>query len=414
MPRLLADISPLRESPAYRRLWAAHSISNLGQQMSAVAVGFQVYELTQSSWNVGLVGLVQLVPLLLLGLWGGALSDAYDRRLVGLWAAAGVLVCSVLLTAQALLGNTSVIVLYALIALQAAVFAIGGPARSSIIPRIVSAEKLPAANALSTLSWNVGFTIGPLVGGALIAVTGGVTAAYAFDALLFLGMLYAMYRLPSLPAAVAGQRAGLQSIAEGLRFLKGKRNVQMSFYVDIVAMVFGMPRALFPALAATWYDSTLPAATVLGLLSAGPAIGAALSSLLSGPVGHVRRQGLVIVLSIIVWGLSISAFGLTRNIWIAVLFLACAGAADNVSAILRSTMLQMAVPDEYRGRLQGLFTVVVAGGPRLGDVEAGAVAAWRGETFSVVSGGLACVILTGALVAAVPSFLKYDARNPRP
>lgn len=382
--------------------------------MSAVAVGFQVYDLTKSSWNVGLVGLVQLIPLLLLGLWGGALSDAYDRRRVGLWAAVGVLACSVLLSIQAFVGNTSVTVLYVLIALQSAVFAVGGPARSSIIPRIVSAELLPAANALSMLSWNVGFTLGPLLGGAIIALTGGVTTAYVIDALLFLGMVYAMFRLPSLPAAVAGRNAGLQSIAEGLRFLKGKRNVQMSFYVDIVAMVFGMPRALFPALAASGYDNALPAATVLGLLSAGPAIGAALSSLFSGPVGHVRRQGLVIVLAIGVWGMSISAFGLTRNIWIAIFFLAMAGAADNVSAILRSTMLQSAVPDEYRGRLQGLFTVVVAGGPRMGDLEAGAVAAWRGETFSVVSGGLACVILTGALVAAVPSFLKYDAKNPRP
>lgn len=414
MPRLLADITPLRELPAYRRLWAAISISNLGQQMSAVAVGYQVYAITQSSWNVGLVGFVQLVPLLLLGLWGGALSDAYDRRLVGLWSAAGVLVCSLLLAAQSLLGNTSVGVLYALIALQAAVSAIGGPARHAIIPRLVPAAQLPAANALGTLSWNIGFTVGPLLGGAAIAVSGGVTVAYLVDALLFMGMLYAMFRLPALPAAVAGQRAGLQSIAEGLRFLKGKRNVQMTFYVDIVAMVFGMPRALFPALAAGWYGDALSPATVLGLLTAGPAIGAAVSSVFSGPVAHARRQGLIIAVSIVVWGLAISGFGLVRDLWSALVFLAIAGAADNVSAILRSTMLQSAVPDEYRGRLQGLFTVVVAGGPRLGDLEAGGVAAWRGEAFSVVSGGLACVVLTVALVAAVPSFLKYDARNPRP
>ena len=414
MSRLLIDLTPLREIPAYRRLWAAISISNLGQQMSSIAVGYQVYELTKSSWNVGLVGLFQLVPLLLLGLWGGALSDVFDRRLVGLWAAIGALLCTVLLAVQALLGNTQVWILYVLIAAQAAVFAIGGPARQSIIPRIVPAHMLPAANALSMLSWNVGFTVGPLVGGAVIAVSGSVTTAYVVDGLLFLGMVYAMYRLPSLPAVVSGRTAGFEAIAEGLRFLKGKRNLQMSFYVDIIAMVFGMPRALFPALAATQYGNGMDPATMLGLLSAGPALGAAVSSVFSGPLGRIHRHGVAIVQSIIVWGLAIALFGLTSNIWWAVFFLAVAGAADNVSAVFRSTMLQSAVPDEYRGRLQGVFTVVVAGGPRLGDMEAGAAAAWRGEVFSVVSGGLACVALTIALVAAVPSFLKYDARNPRP
>jgi MFS family permease len=277
---------------------------------------------------------------------------------------------------------------------------------------------LPAANALGMITWNLGFTLGPLIGGILIAATGTVSSAYAVDVLAFGVTVWAMWRLPAIPPIpVDGVRpkAGWASVAEGLRFLRGKKNLQMSFYVDIVAMVFGMPRALFPAIAAQWYGgSTREVAAVVGMLSAAPAVGALLSGLFSGPLGHVRRQGLAVVVSVVVWGLSIAAFGLVRWLPLALLALAVAGAADNVSAIFRTTILQAATPDEYRGRLQGVFTVVVAGGPRVGDVEAGAVAALFGEAFSVISGGIACVVLAIGLAAAVPSFVRYDARHPVP
>ncbi len=414
MPRLLADVTPLREVPAYRRLWAAISISNVGQQLTSVAVGLQVWNQTHSSFAVGLVGAAQLVPLLLLGLYGGALSDAHDRRSIGLAAAIGMMTCSALLTVQAHLDVRSVAVIYVLVAMQSAVYAIGNPARQAIIPRIVPVHMRTAANALSMLSWNVGFSLGPLIAGGLIAVTGGVTAAYLTDTLLFTAMVYAMLRLPSLPAAEGAPRAGLASIREGLAFLRGKRNVQMTFYIDIVAMVFGMPRALFPAIAATWFGSGAATATVLGILVAAPTLGAAVSSAVSGPLHQVRRQGLAIVVSVMAWGLAIAAFGAMRSLPLAFGCLAIAGAADNVSAIFRSTILQDAVPDEYRGRLQGVFTTVVAGGPRLGDVEAGAVAAIAGERVSAVSGGLACVVLATVLVLAVPRFLRYDAKHPEP
>ncbi|MEY3734931.1 MAG: hypothetical protein RL347_2290, partial [Actinomycetota bacterium] len=208
---------------------------------------------------------------------------------------------------------------------------------------------------------------------------------------------------------------GWRSVLEGIRFLKGKRNLQMSFYLDIVAMVFGMPRALFPAIATAWYGGSLTdVALIVGLLSAAPAVGSIVATVFSGPLGKVRRQGLAVVIAICVWGGAIAVFGLVRELPIALALLALAGGADSISAIFRSTILQAATPDDYRGRLQGIFTVVVVGGPRLGDVEAGAVAGVFGEAVSAVSGGVLCLVFTGVLVAAVPSFLRYDAERPVP
>ena len=419
MTRLFVDLTPLRASKPYRRLWSAMGISNIGQQMTAVAVGLQVYELTDSSFMVGLVGLFQLIPLVGFGLYGGTLSDAFDRRLVGLISALGLWACSMGFLAQSYLGLQSVAVLYGLIAVQSGFFAVGNPARQAIIPRLVGRDLLPAANALGMLTWSVGFTIGPLLGGILVATSGTVTLPYLVDVVGFGVVVWAMWRLPKLPPIVIPgdtiPRAGWAAVTEGFVFLKGKRNLQMTFYEDIIAMVFGMPRALFPAIAAQWYGGSVrDVATVLGLLAAAPALGALLSGVFSGPLGRVRWQGRAIVISIIVWGAAIAAFGGVRWLPLALLFLAIAGAADNVSAVFRATILQAATPDEYRGRLQGVFTVVVAGGPRLGDVEAGTVAVMFGETVSVISGGVACVLLAVGLARAVPSFWQYDAHHPVP
>ena len=419
MARIFADLTPLRVSAPYRRLWAGLGISNVGQQMTSVAVGLQVYDLTKSSFMVGLVGLFQLIPLIGFGLYGGTLSDAFDRRLVGLISALGLWGCSLLFMLQSALSINSVGVLFLVVAVQSAFFAVGNPARQAIIPRLVPKEMLPAANALSMITWNIGFTLGPLIGGLVIAAFGTVSAAYVIDVVAFAIVVWAMWRLPSLPPIlIAGEvrpRAGWGAVKEGFVFLKGKRNLQMSFYEDIIAMVFGMPRALFPAIAAQWYGGSMrEVATVLGFLAAAPAIGALLSSIFSGPLGAVRAQGRWVIISIVVWGSTIAAFGMVRWLPLALLFLIIAGAADNVSGIFRTTIMQAATPDEYRGRLQGIFTVVVAGGPRLGDVEAGAVAAVAGEAFSVISGGVICVVLALGLGRAIPSFWKYDARHPIP
>lgn len=419
MARLFADLTPLRVSVPYRWLWTALSVSNIGQQMTAVAVIFQVWDLTQSSFMVGLVGAAQLIPLVGFGLYGGTLSDAFDRRLVGLFTAIGMWTCSGLFLAQALAGNTSVGLLYAIIALQGALFAIGSPARQSIIPRLVPADLLPAANALGGIAWNVAFTLGPLLAGLVVAATKTVTAVYLADVLAFTVLVWAMWRLPSLPPNIepgeARPRAGWQSVKEGFAFLRDKKNLTMTFYLDIVAMVFGSPRSLYPAIAATWFATSVDeVALILGFLSAAPAVGALLASVFSGPLGRIHHQGRAIVLAILAWGVAITVFGGVRWLPLALVMLAVAGGADQVSAIFRQTILQSATPDEYRGRLQGVFTVVVAGGPRLGDVESGAVASVMGETFSVVSGGLMTIAMTLGLVRAVPSFWRYDSRHPVP
>jgi len=414
--KIFADLTPLKVSAPFRRIWFAHGVSNIGQQMASVAVGLQIWELTNSSLMVGLVGLAQLIPLIGFGLYGGSLSDTFDRRTVGLITAVGMWLTSLMLFTQAFMGFDSVGFLYLVVAIQSAFFAVGNPARQAIIPRIVPVELLPAANALGIMTWNLGFTLGPLIGGFLIAATGAITAPYLLDVVAFGAVIYAMYRLPKLPSTQSADASrGWKSVKEGFEFLRGKINLQMTFYQDLVAMVFGMPRALFPAIAALWFGGTTQdIAFTLGLLTAAPALGGLISGIFSGPLGGVRWQGRAIVIAIIVWGASITAFGFSRTLIISLVLLAIAGAADNVSAIFRTTILQSATPDEYRGRLQGVHTVVVAGGPRLGDVEAGVVASLGGEAFSVITGGLACVGLSVGLAAKFRGFLRYDAQHPVP
>ncbi|WP_370155213.1 MFS transporter [Streptacidiphilus sp. EB129] len=408
----LADVTPLRTSPHFRRLWFGQSVSSVGQQMTALAVSVQVYTLTGSTFATGLVGLCSLVPLVVFGLYGGAIADRVDRRRLGLLGASGLAVLSAALATQAFLGVRQVGVLYGVVALQAVCFALNAPARASMVPRLVPAEQLPAANALSTVSMNLGLTVGPMLGGLLIGLW-SYQAAYLFDALAFSASLYAMWRLPSMrpePAAAGGptRRA---SVLDGLRFLRDRPNLRMSFLADLAAMVFGMPRALFPALAVVLFHGD---ARTVGLLAAAPAVGALLGALFSGWVGRVHRHGLAVLFAVLAWGLSIAGFGLARQLWLGLLLLAVAGAADTVSMIFRNTIMQAAAPDDMRGRLQGVFIVVVAGGPRLGDFESGTVAQLTTPTFSAVSGGLACVAALLLLTARYPSFARYDSRHPAP
>lgn len=417
MARIFADLTPLRESAPFRRLWIGHSVGTIGQQMTGVAVALQIYDLTGSSFAVGLVGAFQFVPLVILGLYGGALLDRVDRRKVAVFSTLGLWACTVAFVTQAILGLGSVAALYAIIAVQSGFFAFSNPARNSIVPRLVPISLLPAANALNTLTWGISFTLGPVLAGFVVAAAGTTTVVYFIDLALFAVAVWAMWRLPSLPpeGIPAHAARGWASVLEGLRFLRGKRNLQMSFYLDMAAMVFGMPRALFPAIATLWFGgSVADVALVVGLLAAAPAVGSLLASTFSGPLGAVRRQGLAVFIAILVWGSAIAIFGVWHWLPAALALLAIAGAADSVSAIFRATILQAATPDDFRGRLQGIHTVVVVGGPRLGDVESGAVAALFGETISAATGGLLCIVAAVGLVAWAPSFLKYDARHPVP
>ncbi|WP_245600021.1 MFS transporter [Embleya scabrispora] len=407
---VLADVTPLREFPDFRRLWFGHSVSSLGQQMTAVAVAIQVYDLTESNFAVGLVGLCSVVPLIVFGLLGGAIADSLDRRLVGLVTASGLSAVSIVLAVQAFLDLGQVWLLYAAVAVQSAFFAVNNPARTSMLPKLLPVERLPAANALNSIAMALAMTVGPMLGGLVIGLW-SFQAAYLIDAIAFSAALYAMWRLPSMPPTRAEGGPRRASVLEGLRFLRSRPNVRMTFSTDIVAMVFGMPRALFPAMAATLYGG---GATTVGLLVAAPAVGSLAGGLFSGWLGRVQRQGRAVVLAVIAWGTCVAVFGLGGPLWLGLILLALAGCADTISMVFRNTIMQVATPDEMRGRLAGVFIVVVAGGPRLGDFEAGSVAALSTERISVVSGGLACVILVIALSLRWRGFWRYDARNPRP
>jgi MFS family permease len=412
--RLLTDVRPLRASADYRRLWIGTTVSQLGQQMTAVTIAIQVYALTHSTFAVGLVGLFSLVPLIAFGLYGGAFADAFDRRLIALISSSGLWALSLVLVLQAMLHLDSVWVLYAVVALQSGFYAVNNPTRSAIIPRLIKGDLLPAANALNMASFNLGFTVGPLVGAFAIGA-GGYAFAYGIDAVTFTAALYALVRLPPIPpqprAGEALSRPGLRSVIEGLRFLRGARNVRMTFIVDLCAMVLAQPRALFPAVAGSFFGGGV---RTVGLLQAAPAIGSLIAFAFSGWVSKVRMQGRAVVLAVVVYGAAVAAFGFARMLWLGVLFLAVSGAADMVSAAYRSTILQTAAPDHLRGRLQGVFTVVVAGGPRMGDFVAGSTAALFTPTIALAAGGLACVVGVMIATAREPGFLEYDATDPTP
>jgi MFS family permease len=408
--RLLADTTPLRESPDYRRWWLGITVSFTGTQLTQVALPLQVYAITHSSVAVGLIGAVVLLPFAVSGLFGGAIADAVDRRRLTLLTGAGLTVISALLAVQAALDVHRVWLLYLLAAAQGAFASVDSAARGAMLPRLVRREMLPSANALGQLGFNGAMTLGPLLAGLLVASV-GFAWTFTFDALSFAAILYALWRLPPMPPEGQTARAGVASVLEGLRFLGPRKNLLMTFLVDINAMVFGMPRALFPAIGVTWFHG---GATTVGVLYAAPSVGAFLGAALSGWAQRVRRQGRAVLVSVTVWGLSIAAFGLVRSLWLALVLLAVAGAADMVSAIFRNTILQVATPDAMRGRLQGVFIVVVAGGPRIGDVESGSVAGAFGLGPSVVSGGLLCVVGVVVLAGLYPGFARYDAREPVP
>jgi MFS family permease len=407
---VLTDVRPLQVSAPYRRLFLGNTVAQLGQQMTNVAVALQVYAMTHSSFYVGLVGIFALVPLVVLGLYGGAIADAVDRRTLALYASAGLWLVSMLLAAQAFWGNESVWLLYGCIAVQSGFYAVNNPARSAMVPRLIGRELMPAASALNMASFNLGLTVGPVLG-AVVVGWHGFGAAYAVDVLTFTAAYYALVRMPRMPPAENSPRAGLRSVVDGLRFLRRSPNLRMTFVLDLCAMVLAQPRALFPALAYKVYGA---GAGVVGVLQAAPAAGAVVAFLLSGWITKVRLQGMAIVIAVIVYGAAVGGVGLTDVLWVGVLFLALSGAADMVSAAYRSTILQVAAPDELRGRLQGVFIVVVAGGPRAGDFVAGSVASGVGERVALVLGGLACI--GGVLTACAFSrrFLAYDARHPTP
>jgi MFS family permease len=356
---------------------------------------------------VGLIGLVGFVALVAGSLIGASFLDAFDRRKLLIWSQFGYIAAVGLLFAGALAGHPPLWVIYAGVAIIAMVSAIDGPTRSAITPRLVGRELLPSALALNQIVWNGTGLVGPAIAGIVIAKA-DLPIAYGIDLVTYGAMLLAAAMIrPVPPERGEGAATGWAAVKEGYGYLRGRRVLQSTFLIDIIAMVFGMPRALFPILAAEQFGA---GPVVTGLLFAAPAVGALVGAATTGWVKHVRRQGLAVIWAVVVWGAGIAAFGLVGDhLWLGLLFLAIAGGADVISAVFRSTILQLSVPDALRGRISGIHILVVTGGPRLGDLEAGLVAAAFSPMVSVVSGGLACIAGAAALAWRVPAFRRYRA-----
>jgi MFS family permease len=396
------DLSPLRQSRDFRALIGGVGVSTLGAQLTSVAVPFQVYAITRSSLYVGLVSLAQLFPLIFGSLLGGALADSVDRRRLLLIVEGLAAASSAGLALNSDFGP-ALWPLFVFPSVSAALSGIDSAARNSMIPGLVGLSLVPASNAMFQALFQTGAIVGPAAAGLLLAGA-GVHVVYWLDVASFcVAMLAVLMISPQRPVRAAGaRRPGLRSTAEGLRFVRRSQPIQGAYLIDLNAMVFGLPRALFPALGETVFGG---GATTVGLLYAAPGCGALLGALSSGWVGRIRRQGLAVTFAVVVWGLAITGFGLVRWLPLALVLLAVAGWADVVSAVFRNTIIQFAGPESMRGRLMGVQMAVVAGGPRLGDLEAGAVATAFGDTFAVVSGGLACIAGALAVARLLPGFL---------
>ena len=408
--RLALDLSPLRTSPDFRRLWLAQTVSFLGSEIGLVTVSYQVYQLTGSTLQVGLLSLAQLVPLLTLTVLGGAFADAFDRRTLMLWQQGGMIVGTAFTVVNAALPHPQVWPCYVAVLLASAAYSFGVGAQNALIPRLVGDDQLVATNNLDGLIGSFGAVVGPALAGLLLG-TVGVLPAYCFDTGTFFATLVAVWLLPPLlPEGGEGTRPSLRTIVDGFRFARDTRVILGFMLVDTNAMIFGMPTALFPAIATHRYHH----ASYLGYLFAATAAGALLFSALGGWVNHVRRQGVVVVLAAAAWGGCIAAFGFATQLWLALLLLALAGGADLISAVLRATMLLELTPDAMRGRVLGIEFAQVASAPALGNLEAGALAAATSVRTSIVSGGIACVAGCVLLAAAFPALLRYRRGEPAP
>jgi hypothetical protein len=434
--RRFADITPLRRSPEYARLWIGTAIAGMGAQLTIVAVGLQIYDITRSTFAVSLVGGFALVPMIIAGLWGGMLADAFDRRRVLIvssvagWASTFGLIAIAVYDA-AIEGRPEVWPLYVLTTINAVAATISMATRAAVTPRLLPTDLIPAASALNGISFGLQLTIGPALAGVLVAAV-GFSWTYAADAILFTAGFLGIISLPRMAPLHEAQRPGLRSLAEGLRFLRHAPNIRAGFLIDLLAMGFGRPQVLFPAVGAIVIGG---GPITVGILTASAAVGTLLTSLFSGPVGHVRHQGRAIGVSVMIYGGFVAMFGLVvgamQTGWfgpvgadfsrvnvvalvIAGIALAGTGGSDEVSAIFRSTMMLVATPDHMRGRLQGIFTVVVTGGPRIGDLYMGVLATLVALWFPPVLGGLVIIAAVGVILRVQGSLRAYDALAPTP
>jgi MFS family permease len=401
--RVAFDVRPLRVSRDYRLVYIGQSVSFLGSMVTYVAVPFQMYALTHSTLAVGLLGAAELGPLLATALVGGALADAYDRRRLVLLAEAGMAIGCVLLMLNAVLPQPSAGVLYALAAFMAGLGGIHRPALESMTPRLIDRDLMPAVGALQAFRGNFAMIAGPALAGIVISVA-GVAGAYALDLATFVISLAALSFVGAVPPAEGVPPPGLGTIAEGLRYALARPLLLGTYLVDINAMVFGMPLALFPAIAEAYGGSR-----VIGYLYGAPAAGALIATLTSGWTGRVRRHGLAVAVAAATWGAGIVGFGLARSLPVSLAWLMLAGAADMISGLFRMTIWNQTIPDRLRGRLAGVEQISYLSGPLLGHLEAGLVAAAWGVQASVVSGGVLAVVGSVVLSWRLPEFVGYRA-----
>jgi MFS family permease len=406
--RILVDVAPLRESRDFRLLFLGQLVATLGSQLTVVAIPYQIYAETHSSLQVGAVSLVQLIPLIGGALIGGSVGDAVDRRRLLLACTALLSLSSAGLAVNATVAHPSVPAVYAISAVAAALNGFVNTARNAVVPALVGQRLLlPAFSFLQAL-YQLGSVVGPAISGLLIGAV-HLPAVYGIDAATYVASMVTVLFMAALPPAPGAPRPGLRSVVEGIQYLRGRQALQGVYVIDINAMVFGMPRALFPAMADTVFHG---GASVLGYLYAAVGVGGLAGGVTTGWVERVRHQGWLIVAAVIVWGAAITGFGFTRSLPVALALLAVGGWADVISAVVRNTVLQRSVPERFRSRMSSIQMAVVSGGPRLGDLESGAVASAAGLEVSIVSGGLACV--AGALILAglLPAFRRY--RSPAP
>jgi len=405
--RLAVDVGPLRESPGFRVLWISQAIAYIAWRMMLVLVPVQVYAITGSTLAVGLVALVQFIPLIVFTIIGGALADTQDRRALLVWSTVGIAAATAAFVVVTATGHATTAVVFVLGFLAWTSFSFGAGAIRSITPRLVPLHQLPAAAALNGLYNNLGLVAGPAIAGVLISAF-GFAATYGVSLAGMVLSLVSVARLPRVPPHEGAPRMTFGAVVEGFRYVRAQHLVLSFFLIDTLAMVFGMPSSLFPALAQHVFRHP----SSVGFLFAAPAVGAFLISLFSGWAVRVGRQGVAIVVSVSLWGLAITGFGFTRTLWLALVFLAVAGAADQVSAIFRSTIVLTVTPDHMRGRLGGIEFAQVASTPSLGNLEAGVVAQLTSLRFSIVSGGIGCIACTLVIAALFPLLLRYDAREP--
>ncbi len=407
--RLLADIGPLRESPAFRRLWLGSIMSSIGTALTWFAVPLQVYDITRSPLAVGAIGLAQMIPTLTIGLLGGSIADAIDRRKLVLAMSICQAAVSASLAAQAFAGLRLVWLLYGLVAVQSSFSAISAPARQTFIPNLLSPAQLPAGLALNRITFQIMLTIGPALAGTIAAVPAlGLRTCYLVDTISFAASLYGVAGLPPQPPKAGRARPGPRAVAEGVAFIRRSGVLAGAFLADLNATIFALPVALFPAINAERFGGD---PRTLGLFTASIGVGGLVSATLSGPIRHVSRQGLAMLVTVAVWGAAFAGFALARSLWLTLTMLAVAGAADTFTVVFRGAIVQASTPDRLRGRITAADYVVGAGGGQLGNLESGALGTLTSPVISALAGGL--VTVAGAVVIglALPSFARYRYRR---